>query len=110
MSVRLKSRFPQIERELRSRDDNIARRAAGLVSRAAKERVPVETGRLRAAIHIEQAGPATFEVIAGNDEAFYGHIVEHGGVNTPPHPFLVPALKESRVPAIHMAQAMLRNL
>lgn len=96
----LRSRIPQIIEELQPEMLAAVQTAADLVEARAKDLVPVDTGRLRNAIHVaydihrgELVGAA---VVAGNNKAFYGHIVEHGGANTPPHPFLVPALEQSR--------------
>jgi HK97 gp10 family phage protein len=69
---------------------------AETVAESAKSRVPVDTGRLQEAIHIEEV-PGGAEVVAGNRVAWYGMLVEHGTVNQPPRPFLVPALEENRV-------------
>jgi len=69
---------------------------AETIERAAKERVPVASGTLRDAIHTDRKKVAEYEVRAGNTEAFYGHMVEHGTSHSPPHPFLVPALEEER--------------
>lgn len=91
-----RSRLPKIAAEIAPALDVIARAGAELVEAHAEERVPVETGRLRDAIHVEQERPGAYFVVAGDNEAFYGHIVEHGGVNTPPHPFLIPAGQQAR--------------
>jgi HK97 gp10 family phage protein len=94
----LQSRLPEIARELGSAIKEAELAGAELVVEAAKARVPVETGRLRDAIHIEhkERGNGIY-VVAGDREAFYGLFVEHGSARgVPPHPFLVPALEENR--------------
>jgi HK97 gp10 family phage protein len=105
-----RSRLPKIAAELVATMDGIAEGGAMFVSERAKQRVPVDTGKLRDAIHVERDEFASYAVVAGNSKAFYGHIVEHGSVHTPPHPFLVPALEESRADIEAAAAAALRKL
>lgn len=105
------SRLPRIAAKLPVEMDAVARSGADLVARAAKDRVPVRTGKLRDAIHVEPGEiPGSYYVIAGDTEAFYGHLVEHGGVRTPAHPFLVPAAEESLSQVLGIATGVLRNL
>lgn len=95
----LRSRIPVIIEELQPKIAAALQVAGDLIEAKAKDRVPVNTGRLRDAIHTEyEVKGATVRayVVAGNNVAWYGHIVEHGGKNAPPHPFLVPAAEESR--------------
>lgn len=104
------SRFPQIAAELGPKVDAQILAAAGLVAAKARARVPVRSGRLRNAIHIERQGFAEHAVVAGDRDAFYGHIVEHGGAHSPAQPFLVPALEGSRNEAKELVSAALRSL
>lgn len=107
-----RSRLPRIIAELEPALDEAMATAALMVAEQAKMRVPVETGRLRAAIHVERTGPAKYAVVAGDSEhnVFYGHIVEHGGVHQPAQPFLIPALEASRNDAKAIASEALRTL
>ena len=91
----LKSRIPEIIVAIETELATAAEAGAETVAAAARARVPVATGRLRDAIHTERREDGVY-VIAGDNEAWYGHIVEHGGRDHPAHPFLVPALEESR--------------
>ncbi len=91
----LQSRLPEIAAELGPAVAEATAAGAELIAEDAKARVPVDSGRLQRAIHVE-ASPEGAYVVAGDREAFYGHIVEHGSVNAPAHPFLVPALEENR--------------
>jgi len=104
----LKSRIPAIAAEL----DVLAREGlkAGVevVQRSAQARVPVETGELRDAIHT-QSEPEGEYVIAGDNRAFYGHLVEHGTSHTPPRPFLVPALEENRKEILTLVKTALKR-
>jgi HK97 gp10 family phage protein len=104
-----KSRLPRIEAEIVVKSEAAATAAARLIAARAKDRVPVASGRLRDAIHIEHEDGGV-AVVAGNTEAFYGHIVEHGGVFTPAHPFLRPAVDESRDEIRKAANAIFHNL
>jgi HK97 gp10 family phage protein len=91
-----KSRLPQIAAELAGRMDAVTKTTAEIVEQRAKDRVPVATGKLKNAIHIEREGVGEHMVIAGDTDAFYGHIVEHGGAHTPARPFLTPAVEQTR--------------
>ena len=93
MAVTLKSRIPLIIGEL---DDRLLEAVTELGERiadGAKDRVPVETGALRDAIHVVVKDDQEVAVVAGDNVAFYGHMVENGTVKAPPHPFLVPAFE-----------------
>lgn len=82
--------------------------AAQEVSQSAKDRVPVRTGRLLQAIHVEPSDEGA-TVIAGDHDVFYGHMVEHGTTHSPPHPFLVPALEEHREDIVATVVAAIRK-
>ena len=103
------SRIPKITAEMIPKLEAATAAGAELIAARAKQRVPVDTGRLRDAIHVE-SDDGGFAVIAGDTEAFYGHIVEHGGARTPAHPFLIPATEESREEVITLVTAALRRL
>jgi HK97 gp10 family phage protein len=105
-----RSRLPKVTAELAATMDGIADAGARYVAERAKRRVPVLTGRLRDAIHVERQGFAEYAVLAGDRQVFYGHIVEHGGVHQPAQPFLVPALEESRADIVEAAAVALRKL
>lgn len=100
-----KSRLPEIEVELPVLLDAVAKAVAEQIAEGAKERVPVDTGKLRDAIHVDHDGPGSYNVVAGDSSAFYGHIVEHGGVRQGARPFMVPAAEQTKplVPAIGKA-------
>lgn len=106
----LRSRFPSIVRNLDNEVDPAILATAEAIAQGAKDRVPVETGALRDAIHVARHGEGNYSVIAGDDDAFYGHIIEHGGVNTPPHPFLVPAAEAERDNINTRGRTALRDL
>jgi HK97 gp10 family phage protein len=111
MPATLTSRIPQIVLSLNPRVDGALKVGAEAISQEAKQRVPVETGTLRDAIHVDSSGVGGgWSVIAGDDDAFYGHIIEHGGVNTPPHPFLIPAAESQRDSVAAAVTAVLRTL
>lgn len=75
------------------------KQGADLVAERAKVRAPdappLGEGLVEA-IHVEREGGAGYMVVAGDGDVFYGHMVEHGTSHSPPHPFLVPSLEESR--------------
>lgn len=104
-----RSRIPQITAKLVAEMKTAENAGADLIAQRAKGRVPVDTGKLRDAIHVEHDDNGA-AVIAGDTDVFYGHIVEHGGARTPAHPFLIPALEESRTEVEALAAAILRTL
>lgn len=104
------SRLPQIEAELVAKMDAVVKTVAEQIEQAAKERVPVDTGRLRDAIHTDHIGPGEYSVVAGDNKAFYGHVVEHGGARIGGRPFLVPALEEARGEVPVLGRAALKSL
>lgn len=93
----LNSRIPLIIADL---DDTVLDgviESAERIVLGAKERVPVDSGELRDAIHVEADRDAkSVSVVAGDGDTFYGHIVENGSVKTGPRPFLVPAYEAER--------------
>jgi HK97 gp10 family phage protein len=105
----LKSRIPQIIVEIDVRIAEVIDRGTDQVERDAKARVPKRTNTLHDAIHKDEQDDGTY-VIGGDDEAWYGHLVEYGTVRTTPQPFLVPALEENRADIITDGQRALRRL
>jgi len=91
----LKSRIPHIVIEIDILTQDGIDAGAELVEQEAKARVPVATGKLHDAIHTDD-GKLKVYVVAGDDEAWYGHLVEHGTTRVPPRPFLVPSLEANR--------------
>lgn len=104
----LKSRLPAIAAELHGLVEAALQPGAHLVEAAAKERVPVESGELRDAIHVDTQ-PEGVYVIAGDNKTFYGHLVEHGTSHSPPEPFLVPALEANRAAVVELAKHALKQ-
>lgn len=105
----LRSRLPEISVEIHVIVQEALEQGAEEVVLQAKQQVPVNTGRLRDAIHTDTE-PEGVYVVAGDDEAWYGHLVEHGTAKTPPRPFLVPALDERRSEVIDRVRTRLRGL
>jgi HK97 gp10 family phage protein len=107
--VAYKSRIPQIALTLDARITAALRAGAEAVEQDARSRVPVASGRLRDAIHTEVEGDDVY-VIAGDDDVFYGHLIEHGTSRVPARPFLVPALEAKRESILGSVNAVLRTL
>jgi HK97 gp10 family phage protein len=105
----LKSRIPQIIVEIDIRIAEVIDRGTDQVERDAKARVPRKTSKLHDAIHKDPRKDGTY-VVGGDDEAWYGHLVEYGTVRTTPQPFLVPALEENRQDIVDDGQRALRRL
>lgn len=110
--VTLKSRLPEIAAELRPEVGKAVKWGAERVAEDAAARLPLGPPEIHLAerIHVERRGPAEYAVVAGDEEAYYGHILEQGSVKMAPHPFLVPAL-EGRVGDIEaLVTGVLRRL
>ena len=121
MPATLKSRFPQIIAGLDPRVNAATRMGAELIAARAKARVPdaPPIGRgLVSAIHVESteeayAGAGTeggYLVMAGDQEHFYGHMLEFGTVKMGAQPFLIPAAEESRAEVAGLVSAALKTL
>jgi HK97 gp10 family phage protein len=104
----LKSRLPAIAAELHGLIEAALVPGAQIVAEQAKQRVPVESGDLRDAIHVDTQ-PEGVYVIAGNRNVFYGHMVEHGTSHSPPEPFLVPALEANQKTVVELAKQALKR-
>ena len=91
----LQSRLPEIIAALDPAVHAATIAGGEMVAEDAKRRVPVVTGDLRDAIHVETT-PEGAAVIAGDNKVFWGNFVEHGTSHSAPHPFLIPALEDNR--------------
>lgn len=105
-----KNRFPQIIAGLTPKLGAALQAGGEVIERRAKERVPVDEGDLRDAIHTDREGPLSVRVVAGNTDVFYGHMVENGTVRTAPRPFLVPAVEASKVEVVGLVNGALKRL
>ena len=99
MSVTLDSRLGEIARKVGPTAVRALRPHMDAIALGAKARVPVETGALQRAIHVDSE-PNGYSVVAGDRDVFYGHLVEHGTRHSPPHPFLVPAFEAEKPPLL----------
>lgn len=117
MPATLRSRFPQIITRLAPQTQAAVRRGAEAVAERARERVPDAPPKGRGlveAIHVEYTaaseGSGGYSVVAGDEEAFYGHMVEFGTSHSAAQPFLIPALEESKAEIESLVSASLRRL
>jgi HK97 gp10 family phage protein len=110
MPTTLKSRLPEIAAELPNMVDAAIEQGAEVVAEYARFRVPVEYGDLRDAIHVDRDSRSEYEVVAGDKEVFYGHMVEHGTSHSAPEPFLVPALEDAHDDIVHIVETALEGL
>lgn len=95
VATRGTSRLPLIAAQLDEKTlEGVVELGERVVDRA-QERVAVESGDLRDSIHLEIDGNQVW-IVAGDSKAYYGHIVENGGVFQPAQPFLVPSFEEER--------------
>lgn len=136
VAAKLTSRIPLIVAELDETTLEGVMEIAERIVEGAKQRVPDApplTEGLVGAIHIEtgsdlvkstEAGfshsaltvtaedlaEGAVAVVAGDHDHFYGHIIENGGVHTPPRPFLVPAFEQERPNLEEVVGEKLREL
>lgn len=112
MAATLQSRLPAIIAELRPKVSKAVKVGAELIAEEARTRVPVgpPDKHLKDHIHVEREGPAAYYVVAGDDDVFYGHMVEHGTAHSGPHPFLVPSVEASRDEVVAAVTVALRGL
>lgn len=89
--------------EIEKRAMDRLEKAGELIAEHARNKVPVDTGRLRDSIRVRRLKgdpKQNIRVYAGNRKrreqggAFYAHMVEYGTVKMPAKPFLRPALNE----------------
>jgi HK97 gp10 family phage protein len=112
MAATLKSRLPLIAAELRPKVSAAVKVGAEGIAGHARARVSVGAPdvHLRDAIHVERRGPASYAVVAGDEQAWYGHLVEFGTVHSAPRPFLIPATEDGRDDAVAAVRAALVGL
>ena len=94
----LTSKLPEIIAGIEAAVKEAEVAGAELVAQTARERVPFDPAtphHVRDAIHIEETEDGLL-VVAGDKEAWWAHMIEHGTTHSPPQPFLVPALEENR--------------
>jgi HK97 gp10 family phage protein len=111
--VILKSRIPEIAAELAAKMDGVAAAGAELIAADAREKVHVGPGdgpHLKDHIHTEKVKQGTHAVVAGDKDAFWGHMLESGTTHSAPYPFLVPSLEEDRPEVYSLAEAAARTL
>lgn len=106
----LRSRLTAIAAALDEQVDPAMHEIAQQVEADAQSRVPVDTGDLRDAIHIVKVDEGAYAVVAGDDDAFYGHMVENGTTHSPPRPFLIPAAEAVRDKVDDAVRRALRDL
>lgn len=114
MSANYQSRFPEIVAELAVKLDAVGALASQQIAAGARQNLALGPPSIHLKegehIHVEHEGVGEYRVIAGDNDTFYGHIVENGGVHSAPHPFLMPAA-EAVVPEIDsLARQALRGL
>jgi HK97 gp10 family phage protein len=82
--------FPKIAADLKPKAERIIAKAAQDIEARAKERAPVDTGRLRTSIKASRVGELHWKVQVG---AEYGVYVEHGTRHMRAQPYLMPAVE-----------------
>lgn len=92
----------KITAEVEKRAMDRLEKAAEVVANAARQKVPVDTGKLKETIRVRRLKgdpKQDVRVYAGSREkggAYYAHMVEYGTVKMKAKPFLRPALNQSK--------------
>lgn len=87
-----------------------SRAAAQVFYEDAKERVPVDSGKLKSAVYHAYSkskshpGHSVFHVSWNYKKAPHGHLIEFGTSNAPAHPFLRPAFESKKAEAVAAAK------
>lgn len=112
MPATLKSRFPMIVAELRPRVSAAVKESAQAIADRAAENVAYgpDPHHIRDDIHVERVDSAEYAVVAGKEDTFYGHMLEHGTTKMAPRPFLIPAAEVETPAAAARVTAVLRSL
>ena len=87
----LTKRMRRGERMTRTAVQNTAKS----IAQGAQQRVPVDTGHLKASITYERLDEHAALVMV---KAHYGHFVEYGTRNMGAQPYLIPAAESQRAP------------
>jgi HK97 gp10 family phage protein len=93
----LTSHLPEFIAGLESAMREIELAGAEKIAETARERVPYDPNtaeHLRDHIHVKETEEGVL-VVAGDKQAWWGHMVEHGTTHSPPEPFLIPSLEEN---------------
>jgi HK97 gp10 family phage protein len=110
MGATLKSRLPEIAAELRPKVGAAVKAGAEMIAADAQDKVHVRSRELQNRIHVVRRGGGEYSVVAGDEEAFYGHLLEGGTDIAPPYPFLTPAFEENEGEVVRLVQASLKTL
>jgi HK97 gp10 family phage protein len=120
MSVVLKSSLGDISSGIPDEVKDAIKEQADQIAEAARQKVPVRTGKLRDSIEVidyNEPGFVGYRIVAearaegGRYNAPYAHMVEYGSVhNKPAQPFMLPALEEGRDPTLKAVSDALDKL
>jgi HK97 gp10 family phage protein len=110
-TVHLESKLPEIIERLHPAIEAVIADGAHKVVEEAQSRVPIGPPEvhLKDAIHVDRRAEGYY-VIAGDDQRWYGHMVEFGTSHSAPRPFLVPALEAKSQEITNTAAAVIRGL
>lgn len=78
---------------MQSKLQSLVYKIAALISAEAKHFSPVDTGRLRASIHIEPLGPLEYQICTN---VYYAIYQEFGTSRMKAHPYMRPAAAKVR--------------
>ncbi len=108
----LTSNLPEIIAKLEAAVLAAEQAGADLVAKRAADTVAYdlrEPHHVRDAIHTKRTEDGVL-VVAGDRDAFWAHMIEHGTSHSPPQPFLVPALEENREAIIELQVEAIRQV
>lgn len=87
------NKLPGLSATLQNAVASLIEQAAQTTALEARQRVPVDTGRLKEGIRVEQQGKFAWRVTS---KKFYGRFHEYGTVKMAAHPFMTPAARRAR--------------
>ncbi|MDD5016542.1 MAG: HK97 gp10 family phage protein [Eubacteriales bacterium] len=93
----LADKFRSYGKEVYTKSEQTVMQAGMIVERAAKEKAPVDTGRLRASITTRLADFDKKKIVVEvGTSVEYAQAVEYGTSKAPAHPYLFPAYAENK--------------
>lgn len=101
------NRFPEIAKRVPELASEVVRKSAFDLEANAKSIVPVRTGRLKNSITTEMVNKFEAHIAPHTD---YAEIVEYGGHNRAPRPYMRPSIEKVRPEFIDACKKILEEL
>jgi HK97 gp10 family phage protein len=106
----LANKFKSMGKKIYTEQEQSLLQAGMVVERSAKQKAPVDTGRLRSSIATRLNSSKDTVVVEVGTNVEYAPYVEFGSSRSPAKPFLLPAFTENKAKVLKMvADAMKRG-